>query len=177
MRRTLCELAGFTGNAVTSQKGSPPRSSVVVGRLDGPTSPPTVVVQGGSQSMVALQANADGSVDRIWSQPGIGGFTGATQFQGQHEYSGAALSDVDGDGTLETLFAAEGAAGEARLIAAASDGTAVWTHDFDVPGGTRQWNQPGLTLWRTGHFRSTEYEDVLRAIDARQRRHRRVPIA
>ncbi|MBA4107782.1 MAG: hypothetical protein C0485_18770 [Pirellula sp.] len=155
------EMAGFIGNAVTSQKGSPPRSSVVVGRLDGPTSAPTVVVQGGSQSMVALQADADGSVDRMWSQPGIGGFTGATQFQGQHEYSGAALADVDGNGTLETLFAAEGAAGEARLIAAASDGTAVWTHDFDVPGGTRQWNQPGLTLWRTGHFRSTEYEDVL----------------
>ena len=155
------ELTGFFGNPVTSQKAAPPRSSVVVGRLDGPTSAPTVVVQGGSQSMVALQPNLDGSVDRIWSQPGIGGFTGATQFQGQHEYSGAALADVNGDGKLETLFAAEGPAGQARLVAAASNGTAVWKHDFDVPGGTRQWNQPGLTLWRTGHFRSTEYEDVL----------------
>jgi hypothetical protein len=155
------EMVGFSGQAVSAQKGSPPRSSVVVGRLDGPTSAPTVVVQGGSQSMIALQPNVDGSVDRLWSQPGIGGFTGATQFQGQHEYSGAALADVTGDGRLETLFAAEGSAGEARLVAAAADGTAVWIHDFDVPGGTRQWNQPGLTLWRTGHFRSTEYEDVL----------------
>lgn len=155
------ELEGFLGSAVFAQTGSPPRSSAVVGRLDGPTSTPTVVVQGGSESIVALQPGVDGEVTRVWTQSGIGGFTGATQFQGQHQYSGVALGDVTGDGNLETLYATQGEAGQARLVAAAADGSIVWQRDFDVPGGTRVWNEPGLTLWRTGNFTSTEYEDVL----------------
>ncbi|HEY3392053.1 MAG TPA: hypothetical protein VGK58_05060, partial [Lacipirellulaceae bacterium] len=155
------KLNGFRGAAVFAQSGSPPRSSAVVGRLDGPTSRPTVIVQGGSETLAAIQPNISGEVTRVWTRPGIGGFTGATQFQGQHEYSGVALADVNGDGKLETLYATLGEAGQARLVAAASNGIEVWHTDFDVPGGTRVWNQPGLTLWRTGNFRSAMHEDVL----------------
>lgn len=154
-------LAGLSGAPVYSQLGSPPRSSVVVGRLDGPTSPPTVVLQGGSETIAALRPNSAGSAVHLWTRAGIGGFTGATQFQGQHEFSGVALADVDGGGDLEVLYATRGEAGQARLVAADALGNAVWHHDFDVPGGPRVWNQPGLTLWRSGHFRSKTREDVL----------------
>jgi hypothetical protein len=155
------KLAGLHGAPVYAQLGSPPRSSAVVGRLDGATSAPTVIVQAGSETLAAIQPGANGEVMRVWTRPGIGGFTGATQFQGQHEYSGVALADVNGDDTLETLYATLGEDGQARLVAARSDGSEIWHADFDVPGGTRVWNQPGLTLWRTGHFRSTTHEDVL----------------
>lgn len=154
-------LNGFSGTPTYAQLGSPPRSSAVVGRLDGPGSSPTVVVQAGSETIVALSPKVNGQVTQAWSRPGIGGFVGATQFQGQHEYSGVVLGDVDGGGDLETLYATRGESGQARLVAAASNGIEVWHTDFDVPGGTRVWNQPGLTLWRTGHFRTASHEDVL----------------
>ena len=155
------QLSGFNGAPVFSQLGSPPRSSAVVGRLDGPTSAPTVVVQAGSETLVALQPGTNGQVTQVWTRPGIGGFQGATQFQGQHEYSGVALADVNGDGDLETIYATRGEAGQARIVAASSNGSEVWHIDFDVPGGKRIFNLPGLTLWRTGHFRTTAHEDVL----------------
>ncbi len=155
------ELNGLNGGSVYAQLGAPPRSSAVVARLEGPTSSPTVIVQGGSETIVALQPSPSGEVTQVWSRAGIGGFTGATQFQGQHSYSGVTLANVSGDSDLETIYATRGEAGQARLVAVAADGSQVWRRDFDVIGGTRQWNQPGLTLWRTGHFRSTQYEDVL----------------
>src|SRR5262249_35702930 len=127
----------------------------------GPSSTPTVVVQAGSETLVALQPHPDGQVTQVWTRPGIGGFQGATQFQGQHSYSGVALADVNGDGDLETIYATSGEGGQARLVAAKPDGSELWHTDFDVPGGTRIFNLPGLTLWRTGHFRTTAHEDVL----------------
>jgi len=154
-------LQGFTGQAVFSQGGSPPRASAVVGRLDGPDGRPTVIVQGGSETIAAFQPLTNGQVNTLWTRQGLGGRTGATQFTGQHDYSGVALADVNGDADLETIYATVGDSGQARLVAAAPDGSEVWHTDFDVPGGTRIFNQPGLTLWRTGHFTSTEYEDVL----------------
>ena len=155
------DLDNFDGAPAFSQGGSPPRASAVVGRLDGPASAPTVIVQGGSETIVAFQPQDDGSIVPVWAKPGVGGHTGASQFTGQHEYSGIALGDVIGDGNLETIYATIGEAGQARLVAAASDGSEIWHTDFDVPGGTRIFNQPGLTLWRTGNFTSTDHEDVL----------------
>jgi len=152
---------GFDGQVTFSTGGGPPRSSAVVGRLGGPSSLPTVVVQGGSESITALQPAPNGDVDTVWTRAGIGGFTGATQFQGQHQYSGVALADVTGDGLLETLYATHSETGQARLVAADSTGGVVWQTDFDVPGGTRVWNQPGLTLWRAGNFTDTGHQDVL----------------
>lgn len=152
---------GFTGLPVYSQGSGPPRASAVVGRLDGPDSPPIVVVEGGSQTINAFQPLVNGAVNPVWTRSGIGGYTGATQFTGQHEHSGVALADVTGDGSLETLYAAMGESGQARLTAVDSAGAEVWHADFDVPGGPRVWNQPGLTLWRTGHFTTTDHEDVL----------------
>jgi hypothetical protein len=155
-------VAGFIGATPRfSQAGSPPRSSAVVGRLDGPTSAPTVILQGGSETIVALQPHVGGQVDLEWVRAGLGGFQGATQFQGQHENSGVALGDVNGDGDLETLYATQGESGQARLVAASPDGEELWHADFDVPGGRRVFNEPGLILWRTGHFNSTQHEDVL----------------
>jgi hypothetical protein len=151
----------LAGASVFSQLGSPPRSSAVVGRLSGPDSRPTVIVQGGSESIAAFEPRRGGRVTRSWTHSGIGGFTGATQFQGQHEYSGVALGDLNGDSQLETLYAATGEGGQARLVAVRPNGSELWHKDFDVPGGTRIWNQAGLTLWRTGHFRSLLHEDVL----------------
>ena len=46
----------------------------------------TVIVQGGSETLAALQPGTTGAVTRLWTRAGIGGFTGATQFQGQHEF-------------------------------------------------------------------------------------------
>ncbi len=155
-------LSGLAGAPVFSQGSGPPRGSAVVARLDGPQSAPTVIVQGGSETITAFQPSVDGSaVTTLWTQSGIGGHTGASQFTGQHDYSGVAVGDVTGNGLLETLFATTGDAGQARLVAVSSDGSVVWHADFDVPGGPRVFNEPGLTLWRTGHFTSTEYQDVL----------------
>lgn len=149
------------GQGVYSSGSAPPRASAVVGRLDGPTSAPTVIVQGASENIAAFQPAADGSVTPLWSTPGIGGSNGASQFTGQHEFSGVALGDITGDGNLETLYAAVGEAGQARLVAVDSSGSEVWHRDFDVPGGPRIFNEPGLTLWRTGHFTTLDNEDVL----------------
>jgi len=155
-------LDGLTGASPRfSQAGSPPRSSAVVGRLAGPQGDPIVVVQGGSDSIVALRPQVGGQVDVQWTRSGLGGFTGATQFQGQHANSGVALGDVNGDGTLETLYATQGDSGQARLVAASPNGEELWHADFDVPGGPRVFNEPGLVLWRTGHFTSTGHEDVV----------------
>jgi len=152
---------GFDGTGVFSQGGAPPRSSAVVGRLEGPGGSPIVIVQGGSETIMALQPGLDGTVQTMWNRAGLGAFFGANQNQGQHENSGVALGDLNGDGTLETLYATRGETGQARLVAARADGSEIWHADFDVPGGKRVWNEPGLTLWRTGYFTSTEYEDVL----------------
>ncbi|MCC6492723.1 MAG: hypothetical protein IT424_06860 [Pirellulales bacterium] len=155
-------LSGFVGASPRfSQAGSPPRSSVTVGRLDGPASPPTVVLQGGSETIVALQPQLSGGAVIQWTRSGLGGFQGATQFQGQHENSGVVLADVNGDGDLETLYATQGDAGQARLVAASPDGEPLWQADFDVTGGRRVFNEPGLILWRTGRFTSADHEDVL----------------
>ncbi|MDA0659083.1 MAG: hypothetical protein O3C60_09570 [Planctomycetota bacterium] len=154
-------LQGQSGGAIFSKTGAPPRSSVVVGRLDGPSSAPTLVVQGGSQSIVALQPRTDATVSTRWLRAGLGAFFGANQNQGQHENTGVALGDVNGDSLLETLYATSNDTGKARLIAARPDGSELWHADFDVPGGQRVFNQPGLVAWRTGHFTATTYEDVL----------------
>ena len=155
------QLNTLNGSPVYSQGGSPPRSSVVVGRLGGPGDDPTVILQGGSETIVALQPQINGSVKPAWTRAGLGAFFGATQNQGQHDSSGVALGDLNGDSDLETLYATSGEAGQARLVAANPDGTELWHADFDVPGGKRVFNQPGLVLWRTGNFTSNLYEDVL----------------
>jgi len=154
-------LNSLSGSAVFSQGGSPPRSSAVVGRLGGPGDDPTVILQGGSETIVALQPQTDGTVNTAWTRAGLGAYFGATQNQGQHDSSGVALGDVNGDGDLETIYATTGEAGQARLMVANPDGTELWHADFDVPGGRRVWNEPGLVLWRTGNFTSASYEDVL----------------
>ena len=155
------ELTGFSGDLLFSKSGSPPRSSAVVGRLDGPGTAPVVIVQGGAETIVAISSQGGQSMSTRWTRPGTGGFLGATQNQGQHENSGVALGDVTGDGRLETLYASRGDSGEARIVAANSTGQEIWHRDFDVPGGTRIFNEAGLTFWRTGHFTSPVYEDVM----------------
>ena len=154
-------LNGLAGASVFSQSGAPPRSSVVVGRLGGPADDPTVILQGGSETIVALQPQTDGTVNTAWTRAGLGAFFGATQNQGQHDSSGVALGDLNGDGDLETLDATSGEAGQGRLVAAHPDGSVLWHADFDVPGGKRVFNEPGLVAWRTGNFRSETSEDVL----------------
>jgi len=154
-------LTGASGQSVYSAGSAPPRASAVVGRLDGPASTPTVVVQGASENIAAFQPDGDGSINSLWGLPGIGGSNGASQFTGQHEFSGVALGDVTGNGQLETLFATVGDAGQARLVAVTSSGSEVWHTDFEVPGGPRVFNEPGLTLWRTGNFTTLDYQDVL----------------
>jgi len=154
-------LTQFDGQPVQSAGSAPPRSTAVVGRLAGPVSPPAVVVQGAAQNVAAFRPRPDGSVDPLWTLPGIGGSTGASQFTGQHETSGVALAKLVGDGSLATLLATVGPAGQARLVAVQSDGQELWHADFDVPGGPRVFNEPGLTLWRTGYFTTAEHHDVL----------------
>ncbi|MEO2049432.1 MAG: PQQ-binding-like beta-propeller repeat protein, partial [Pirellulales bacterium] len=155
------QLTTLNGAAVFSQGGSPPRVSVVVGRLGGPGDDPTVIVQGGSETIVAFQPQTDGSVKTAWTRAGLGTYFGATQNHGQHDGSGVFLGDLNGNGDLETLYSTSGEAGQARLVAASSNGSEIWHADFDVPGGKRIWNEPGLVLWRTGNFTTNLYEDVL----------------
>lgn len=153
--------SNLAGPVVQSRAGAPPRSSAVVGRMDGPSSAPTVVVQGPSSTVIGLLPSRDGSVQTSWLREGQGAFFGATQNQGQHEESGVALADVNGDDTLEVIYATVGETGQARLVAASSTGSEVWHADFNVSGGRRIFNEPGLVAWRTGHFTSPDHEDVL----------------
>ena len=102
----------------------------------------------------------NGQVTQVWTRPGLGGFQGATQFQGQHENSGVALGDINGDGDLETLYATQGESGQARLVAASPNGGEVWHTDFDVTGGKRIFNEPGLHCGGQVTFTSA-HEDVL----------------
>jgi hypothetical protein len=158
---TSIDAAGFVGEWLQTRRTGTPLTSVVVGPL-APGEQPTVVVQTPFEQLTAFQVSVDGSAAALWTQPGRGSYVGLNTITGQLGFGNVVLADLLGDGHLATLAGTRGAAGQARLVALAADGRELWGHDFDhIPGAPPEWNVGGLTVWMVGHFRSTEFMDVM----------------
>jgi hypothetical protein len=152
---------GFSGAALQSRRTGTPLTSVVVAPL-APGEQPTLVVQTPFEQLTAFQVSAEGSPTGVWTQSGRGSYVGMNTITGQLGFGNVVLADLLGDGSLATLAGARGSAGQARLVALDRNGQELWGHDFDhIPGAAPDWNSGGLTVWMVGHFRSTEYMDVM----------------
>ncbi len=74
---------------------------------------------------------------------------------------GVVASDLNGDGSLETLFAREAAGGKASLAAVTAAGEVLWQTVFDgFDGSMPIWNFSGVLYWNAGHFREAGRKDV-----------------
>lgn len=152
---------GFRGEILQARRTGTPLTSVVVGPL-APGAQPTIVVQTPFEQLTAFQVSVGGSPEALWTQPGRGSYVGLNTITGQYGFGNVVLADLLGDGHLATLAGSRGTAGQARLVAIGDDGEELWGHDFDhIPGAPPDWNVGGLTVWMTGHFRSTEFMDVM----------------
>ena len=87
--------------------------------------------------------------------PGRGQNTGAGCY-------GPVIADLAGDGHRQVILATAAPSGCGRLRTIDLSGEEIWHHDFTtIPGVPPVWNEGGIILWRTGHFRSHTRQDVL----------------
>jgi uncharacterized protein (TIGR03437 family) len=160
---TSIAVNGFSGAVVQSALIAAPLSSAVVGHLR-PADPPTVIVQDALQEMVAFRpSSATGVATVLWTHSGRGGGTANPDFTGQDGYAGPLLASLTGDGTLQTIAAVSGPAGEAQAVAIQPDGSTLWTSDFSQVSGVPpdSGSYTGLTLFYAGRMRYSDREDVL----------------
>ena len=128
----------------------------VVADLDG-DGRVEVVVQTANEEVLCLEApRHEESVSRVrWQMQGHG------QTNNAPFHWGVVASDLDGDGSLETLFAREAASGEASLAAVDAEGGVRWQTVFEgFDGSMPIWNFSGLSYWNAGHFRDPGRKDV-----------------
>ncbi len=152
---------GFSGAVLQSRRTGTPLTSVVVAPF-APGEQPTLVVQTPFEELTAFQVSPEDSPTGVWTQSGRGSYVGMNTITGQLGFGNVVLADLLGNGHLATLAGARGSAGQARLEALDENGQEIWGHDFDhIPGAPPDWNVGGLTVWMVGHFRSTEYMDVM----------------
>ncbi|MCC6442867.1 MAG: hypothetical protein IT210_05345 [Armatimonadetes bacterium] len=125
--------------------------------MDRNSGRPVIVLQGSGEELVAFAPPIDGQPAReLWRLPGRGQSTAWPQ-----DILGPVLTDLDGDGRRQVIYAASSGSC-ARLQAAALDGRPLWHHDFTaLPGGPPVWNTGGIILWQTSHFTHPKRRDVL----------------
>ena len=128
----------------------------VVADLDG-DGRVEVVVQTANEEVLCLEAppRGDGEPRVRWQMQGHG------QTNSAPWHWGVVASDLDGDGSLETLFAREAAGGKASLAAVTAAGEVLWQTVFDgFDGSMPIWNFSGVLYWNAGHFREAGRKDV-----------------
>jgi outer membrane protein assembly factor BamB len=69
-----------------------------------------------------------------------------------------AMSDLNRDGIVETLFCGETDQGTAKMVAAEPDGTPLWEHVFEGVGTDGLYS--GLSRWFVGDFVGDDTKDV-----------------
>ncbi len=128
----------------------------VVADLDGDGGV-EVVVQTANEEVLCLEApgSGDGEARVRWQMQGHG------QTNNAPFHWGVVASDLDGDGSLETLFAREAPSGNASLAAVTAAGEVRWQTVFDgFDGSMPIWNFSGLSYWNAGYFREAGRKDV-----------------
>ncbi|MCY3735963.1 MAG: FG-GAP-like repeat-containing protein [Gemmatimonadaceae bacterium] len=128
----------------------------VVADLDG-DGRVEVVVQTANEEVLCLEApgRGDGEPRVRWQMQGHG------QTNSAPWHWGVVASDLDGDGSLETLFAREAPGGNASLAAVTAAGEVLWQTVFDgFDGSMPIWNFSGLSWWNAGDFRGPGRKDV-----------------
>ena len=139
-----------------SRQSFTPAGTPVVADLDGDGTI-EVVVQTANEEVLCLEAprRGDGEARVRWQMQGHG------QTNSAPWHWGVVASDLDGDGSLETLFAREAPSGNASLAAVTAAGEVLWQTVFDgFDGSMPIWNFSGLSWWNTGHFREAGRNDV-----------------
>ena len=148
------EARHATGEVVSWRRSGGPTPVPIVARLR-PSEPPTVILQNGSEEIIAYQRKS-GEWIRRWKRPGRGMTNSAPGYQG------VVAADVDGDGACEVVFARPSSSGEAQLVAVDPDGREKWSKTFPgFDGAAPMWNLGGLTLWTVGSFTSRDHPDIL----------------
>ena len=139
-----------------SRQAFTPAGTPVVADLDG-DGRVEVVVQTANEEVLCLEAprGGDGGPRVRWQMQGHG------QTNNAPCHWGVVAADLDGDGSLETLFAREAPGGSASLAAVTAGGRVRWQTVFDgFDGSMPIWNFSGLSYWNAGHFREAGRKDV-----------------
>jgi len=155
-------LSGFESEVVLSVRSGGPRCSPVVGRLEGRNAHPTVVIQGGSGTIVAFQIGASGDSGLRWSRSGRGIGTEYPARTAEHQPGALLLAKLHGDDRLSVIMGATGSAGQAALEALDAAGNRVWKTPLDrFAGGKQTTKFGGMLTWNAGRFRHPDREDIL----------------